>query len=149
MAVVVRDDFQISDDPATIDLTAVHAFLTESYWSRGIGRDLVAKAIAGSLPFSLLHVHQQIGFARVITDRATYGYLADVYVLEAYRGRGLGHWLIETVLAHPDLQGLRRIGLVTRDAHALYRAFGFTALGAPERHMERSRADLYLSPDSG
>lgn len=84
----------------------------------------------------------------MITDRATYGYLADVYVLEAYRGRCLGHWLIETVLTHPDLQGLRRIGLVTRDAHALYRSFGFTALGAPERHMERSQPDLYLSPVS-
>lgn len=142
---IERDGFQITDDPAAVDLEAVHAFLTEAYWSRGISRELVAKAIAGSLPFSLLHEGQQIGFARVITDRATYGYLADVYVLEDFRGRGLGRWLIEVVLAHRELQGLRRLGLVTRDAHALYRAVGFTALASPDRHMERTLADPYLA----
>ena len=141
-----RDGFRISDDPAAVDVAAVHAFLTEAYWSRGISRELVARAIAGSLPFSLLRLGKQVGFARVITDRATYGYLADVYVLESFRGRGLGRWLVETIMAHPDLQGLRRIGLVTRDAHAMYRAVGFTALAAPDRHMEISRPGLYLSP---
>ena len=146
MITVTRDDFHITDDPAAVDLDAVHAFLTGAYWSRGIGRDLVAKAIAGSLPFSLFHGARQVGFARVITDRATYGYLADVYVLEEYRGRKLGHWLIETVLAHPELQGLRRLGLVTSDAHALYRGVGFTALATPERHMEITRANLYAPP---
>lgn len=146
---IERDGFRISDDPAAVDIDAVHAFLTEAYWSRGISRELVARAIAGSLPFSLFHGDQQVGFARVITDRATYGYLADVYVLEAFRGRGLGRWLIDTVLAHPDLQGLRRFGLVTRDAHALYRGVGFTALAAPDRHMEIVRPNLYLSRQNG
>ena len=144
-----RDGFRISDDPAAVDVDAVHAFLTEAYWSRGISRELVARAIAGSLPFSLFHGDQQVGFARVITDRATYGYLADVYVLEAFRGHGLGRWLIDTVLAHPDLQGLRRFGLVTRDAHALYRGVGFTALAAPDRHMEIVRPNPYLPRQDG
>ena len=138
-----RGEFLITCEPDAVDLSAVHAFLTRSYWSEGISRELVARAIAGSIPFSLFHGTAQIGFARVITDRATYGYLADVYVLEAYRGQGLGHWLIETLLQHPDLLSLRRLGLITRDAHALYRDAGFTPLAAPERHMEITRPGLY------
>ena len=136
-------EYRISSDPADVDLDAVHAFLTRSYWAEGISRELVARAIAGSIPFSLLHGAALVGFARVITDRATYAYLADVFVLEAHRGQGLGRRLVEAAMAHPDLQGLRRFGLVTRDAHALYASVGFTPLAHPERHMEISRSGLY------
>lgn len=141
----VRGDYHIACGAEAVDLDAAHAFLTTSYWAAGISRELVARAVAGSLPFSLFRGAEQVGFARAITDRATYAYLADVYVLEAHRGRGLGRWLMETVLAHPDLQGLRRLALVTRDAHALYAGFGFTPLAAPERHMEITRPGLYLA----
>lgn len=137
------DDYRISCDPDDVDVDAVHAFLTRSYWAEGISRELVVRAIAGSIPFSLLDGTQQIGFARVITDRATYGYLADVYVLEKYRGRGLARRLIGAVMTHPELQGLRRIGLVTRDAHPLYSSFGFAPLGEPGQHMEIRRQGLY------
>ncbi|MEO5815614.1 MAG: GNAT family N-acetyltransferase [Gemmatimonadaceae bacterium] len=131
-----RGEFSITWDSDAVDLDAVHAFLTRAYWSEGIPAALVARAIAGSIPFSLFHGSTQIGFARVITDRATYGYLADVYVLEAYRGQGLGRWLVDVIMQHPDLQSLRRFALVTRDAHDLYRQVGFAPLAAPERHME-------------
>ena len=141
--IVERGEFRISSDPRDVDLDAIHAFLSRSYWAEGIPREILVKAIAGSIPFSLLEGKRQIGFARVITDRATYAYLADVYVLEDYRGRGLGRWLIEVVMSHPDLQGLRRLGLVTRDAHKLYEPFGFHALAAPERHMELTRPNIY------
>ena len=144
-----RGEFRVSSDPRDVDLDAVHAFLTRSYWAEGVPREIVAKAIAGSIPFSLFHVKEQIGFARVITDHATYAYLADVYVLEEYRGRGLGRWLIEVLMSHPDLQGLRRIGLVTRDAHKLYEPFGFHALAAPERHMELTRPNIYRVAAAG
>ena len=140
-----RGDFFITSDPNAVDLSAVHAFLTRSYWSEGVPASLVARAIAGSIPFSLFHGTAQIGFARVITDRATYGYLADVYVLEAYRGQGLGRWLIDCILKHPDLQTLRRFSLVTRDAHGLYRQAGFSPLAAPDRHMEISRPGVYTA----
>lgn len=144
----VHGDYRIVSGAESVDLDAVHAFLTTSYWAAGISRELVARAVAGSLPFSLFHGSEQVGFARVITDRATYAYLADVYVLEAHRGHELGKWLIATVLAHPDLQGLRRFGLVTRDAHGLYARFGFQPLATPERHMEISRPGLYLAPQA-
>ena len=138
-----RGEFTITSDPNAVDLDAVHAFLTRTYWSEGIPASVVARAIAGSIPFSLFHGTTQIGFARVITDRATYGYLADVYILEAYRGQGLGRWLVETIMQHPDLQSLRRFGLVTRDAHDLYKQFGFSPLATPDRHMEIVRTGLY------
>lgn len=144
----VHGDYRIVSGAESVDLDAVHAFLTTSYWAAGISRELVARAVAGSLPFSLFHGVEQVGFARAITDRATYAYLADVYVLEAHRGRELGKWLIATVLAHPDLQGLRRFGLVTRDAQGLYAQFGFRPLATPERHMEISRPGLYLETSS-
>lgn len=142
---VRRGDFRITSDPAAVDLDAVHAFLSTSYWAAGIPRALLARAIAGSLPFSLFAQDRQVGFARVITDRATFAYLADVYVLEEFRGRQLGQWLVQTILAHPDLHGLRRFSLATRDAHTLYARFGFTPLRAPERHMEIVRLDPYAA----
>ena len=130
-----RDAVRIITDVASMDLDAIHAYLTRSYWAQGIPKDLVARSMAGSLCFGLLDGGRQIGFARVVTDRATYAYLCDVYVLEEYQGRGLGTWMMQELMTHPDLQGLRRWHLLTRDAHALYAQFGFAPLEAPDRHM--------------
>ena len=135
--------FTITTDPARVDLDAVHAYLERSYWAEGIPKETVAKAIAGSLCFSLFDGPDQIGFARVVTDRATFAYLCDVYVLESHQGQGLGRRLMEEVMAHPDLAGLRRLMLVTRDAHALYAPFGFVAPAHPERYMEIARPEIY------
>lgn len=143
-ATITRGGFRISTDHAAVDLDAVHEFIARSYWAEGIPRDLLARAIAGSIPFSLFDGQSQVGFARVVTDRATFAYLADVYVLETYRGQGLGRWLIETVMAHPELQGLRNFMLATRDAHFLYERVGFTPLRDPERVMQIARPGLYL-----
>jgi GNAT superfamily N-acetyltransferase len=140
-----RETFEITTEPARMDVDAIHAYLRRSYWAEGIPREIVARAIAGSLNFGLFDGASQIGFARVVTDRATYAYLCDVYVLEAYQGRGLGTWLIQTVFAHPDLQGLRRLMLATRDAHGLYVKVGFTPLAHPDRHMEIARPGIYKS----
>ena len=130
--------FEITTDRDRIDVAAVHAFLTRSYWSPGVARDVVERAIANSLAFGLLAPDgSQAGFARAVTDRATYAYLADVYVLEEHRGRGLGTWLVRTVLEHPELQGLRRWALATDDAHGLYARFGFAPARRPEMHMFR------------
>jgi GNAT superfamily N-acetyltransferase len=142
-----RGKFSITTDTAAMNLDAIHAYLSRSYWSEGIPKDLVRKAMEGSLCFALLDGAQQIGFARVITDRATYAYLCDVYVLESYQRQGLGQWLMETVMAHPDLQGLRRFGLVTRDAHSLYARFGFGPLANPGGYMEIARPGLYLEAE--
>ena len=134
----------MTTDAAAMDLNAIHAYLTRSYWSEGISKELVARAMAGSLCFGLLDGGRQIGFARVITDKATYAYLCDVYVLEEYQGRGLGTWMMQELMTHPDLQGLRRFGLVTRDAHGLYEKFGFALLANPDGHMEIARPGIYL-----
>jgi GNAT superfamily N-acetyltransferase len=139
----VPEAFSISTDPAQMDVDAVHAYLTRSYWAEGIPRAVVAKSIEGSLCFGLFEGSRQIGFARVITDRATFAYLCDVYVLEEYRGRGLGKKLMKEVCAHPDLQGLRRFVLATRDAHGLYNQFEFTPLKYPSRYMEIARPGIY------
>lgn len=138
-----RDGFTVSTDPARVDVNAAHAYLATSYWAEGIPRDVVERALQGSLCFGLYEGERQIGLARVITDRATFAYLCDVYVLPERRGLGLGRWLMECVMAHPDLQGVRRFSLVTRDAHELYRPFGFTEIEQPERHMAITRPDLY------
>jgi GNAT superfamily N-acetyltransferase len=137
------DGYLISTDPARLDVAAIHGELSRSYWAEGIPLDLVARSLQGSLCFGLYRDSCQIGLARVITDRATYAYLCDVYVLEEFRGQGLGRWLMETVMGHPDLQGLRRFSLVTRTAHGLYGPFGFAGLSQPERHMEIVRPGLY------
>jgi GNAT superfamily N-acetyltransferase len=121
----------------------IHGYLASSYWSPGIPREIVAKGLENSLAFGLFAGSEQIGLARVITDRATYAYLADVFVLEGYRGRGLSKWLLQCILSHPDLQGLRRFSLATRDAHTLYAQFGFAALANPGVHMEILRPDIY------
>jgi GNAT superfamily N-acetyltransferase len=140
---VQRGDYAISTDVQRLDVPAIHAFLSRSYWSPGIPLALVQRAIDHSLCFGLFHRDEQVGFGRVVTDRASFAYLADVYVLEAHRGRGLSKWLIEVVRAHPDLQGLRRFLLATRDAHELYRQFGFKELAYPSRLMEVLDLDVY------
>jgi GNAT superfamily N-acetyltransferase len=139
-----RDGIRISSDSNVMDVDAIHAYLTRSYWAEGISRALVAKAVDSSLCFGLFEGERQIGFARVITDRATFAYLSDVYVLEDYRCRGLGKWLMEAVVAHPELQGLRRFLLATRDAHGLYSKLAFTPLTHPQYFMEINHPGLYL-----
>jgi GNAT superfamily N-acetyltransferase len=139
-----RAPYRITDDPNAVDLDVVHRFLTASYWSPGVPKQVVARGVAHSLPFSILLGERQVGFARAVTDRATFAYLADVFVVEDQRGQGLGAWLVETVLAHPELQGLRRWLLATRDAHALYLKFGFTAISDFSRLMTRHDPDVYL-----
>jgi len=118
-----------------------------SYWSEGISKELVSKAMAGSLCFGLFDAGRQVGFARVVTDRATYAYLCDVYVLEDYQGRGLGTWMMRELMTHPDLQGLRRWALATRDAHGLYEKVGFAAPANPAGLMEIARPGMYLKRD--
>jgi GNAT superfamily N-acetyltransferase len=141
---LTRGEYVVSTDRSRIDVTAVHAFLSRSYWSPGIPEDVVRRGIAGAICFGLYHGREQVGFARVITDRATYAYLADVYVLEAHRGRGLAKWMMEVIMSHPSLQRLRRFSLSTRDAHSLYSQFGFELVANPERQMEIMRRDIYL-----
>lgn len=142
--IAMPDAYEISTDPARLDLGAVHAYLTRSYWSAGIPRDVVERAAANSLCFGVYHATEgQVGFARVVTDHATFAYLCDVYVLEAHRGRGLSKRLMAAISAHPDLQGLRRFMLGTKDAHGLYSQFGFTPLANPSRMMEILRPDVY------
>ncbi len=138
-----RENFLISTDPAKIDLDAVHAYLVRSYWAEGIPCEIVERSLKWSLCFGVYAAEKQIGFARVITDRATYAYIGDVYILEEYRGKGLSKWLMSCLKAHPDLQGLRRWALATRDAHGLYKQFGFTELKAPERWMEITNPGIY------
>jgi GNAT superfamily N-acetyltransferase len=126
-----------------LDLDVIHGFLTRSYWSPGIPRETVERAIQHSLPFGLYLGAAQVGFARVITDFATFGYLADVFILEEHRGKGLSKWMMEILFSHPELQGFRRWMLATRDAHGLYRQVGFNSLAAPERFMEKWDPDIY------
>jgi GNAT superfamily N-acetyltransferase len=136
-------DYTITSDPARMDVAAVHAFLAGSYWSPGVPFAVVERAIRHSLCFGLLQGAAQVGFARVVTDRATFAYLADVYVLPEHRGQGLAKRLVREVLAHPELQGLRRFLLATRDAHGLYARFGFQPLANPSRMMEIHDPDAY------
>ena len=138
-----RGEYVVSTDKSRIDVPAVHAFLASTYWSPGIPEETVRRAIAGALCFGIYRGAEQVGFARVITDRATYAYLSDVYVLEPHRGRGLATWMMEVITAHPSLQGLRRFSLSTRDAHALYAQFGFVPVANPDRQMEILRRDIY------
>jgi GNAT superfamily N-acetyltransferase len=142
-----EQDYEITLDPARIDVAAVHAFIATSYWASGMPIATLRKAIDHSLCVSAFAGDAQVGFARVVTDRATFAYLADVYVLEAHRGRGLSRRLVAALLEHPELQGLRRLMLVTRDAHGLYEKFGFTALAHPSRVMELHRPDVYAATE--
>jgi len=138
-----RGDFLISTDRSRLDLDIVHGFLTECYWANGIPKEVVAPSIQHSLCFGMYHAEKQAGFARVISDYATYAYLGDVFVLEPYRGHSLGKWMMQCIMAHPWLQELRRWNLLTRDAHGLYAQFGFTPLKTPERYMEIHDPGVY------
>lgn len=140
-----RNEYQISTDRHRIDVAAVHAYLTQSYWSPGISRKVVERAIENSLCFGVYVGAQQAGFARVISDKATFAYLADVFILEPHRGKGLSKWLIEFITSHEELQGLRRFMLATKDAHSLYEQFGFVPLANPSRMMEKLNPNLYPS----
>lgn len=142
-----RDGYEIDDDPGRLDVDAIWGFLREAYWSPNVPRDVVARSIPGSLCLGLYAPGGELaGFARAVTDSATYAWIADVFVLEPHRGRGLGLWLVETLLGHPRLQGLRMLTLNTVDAHSLYERFGFERDG--ERRMVRyvSPAELYGNP---
>jgi GNAT superfamily N-acetyltransferase len=135
--------YEIDTDRARLDMRVIHEFLSTSHWARGIPMAVLTRAVRRSLPFGLYKDGRQIGFARVVTDSATFAYLADVFVLESERGRGLGGWLVESILAHPGLQGLRRWLLGTRDAHGLYRKAGFAEPAAPFGFLERLDATVY------
>ena len=136
-------DYEITTDQSRIDVEAAHAFLTKAYWSPGVPLAVVRKAIENSLCVAVLMAGRQVGFVRAVTDRATFAYIADVYVLEEHRGRGLSRAMIEALLEHPDLRGLRRLLLATRDAHGLYVKFGFKPLANPDRIMELHDPDVY------
>jgi GNAT superfamily N-acetyltransferase len=138
-----RGEYNISTDRQRIDIAVVHAFLTQSYWSPGIPREVVERAIANSLCFGVYLGTQQAGFARVVTDKATFAYLADVFILESHRSKGLSKWLMEFITGHEELQGLRRFLLATKDAHGLYAQFGFEALANPSLLMESLKPDVY------
>jgi len=132
----VKNDLIISTDKTKLDVPFIHDYLSnESYWAKNIPVDVVKKSIEGSFCFGLYDKEKQVGFARVITDHATFGYLADVFIIEEYRGKGLSKWLMTEIMKYPSLQGFRRWMLATRDAHGLYRQFGFEPLDMPERIM--------------
>ncbi|GAB3904528.1 GNAT family N-acetyltransferase [Mucilaginibacter boryungensis] len=143
MKVIINDEayhkkgFSISTDQNLLDFDTIYHYLDkESYWAKGIPADRLRIAIVNSMCFGVYHYDKQIGFARIISDKATFAYLADVFVLNEYRGQGLSKWLMQTIREHPDLQGLRRWSLATADAHGLYQQFGFTVITNPERWME-------------
>lgn len=140
-----REEYVVSTDRARINFDVVHEYLSRSYWAAGMPRDLLERAIENSLTFGLYRDTSQAGFARVITDCATYAYLSDVFILEQHRGRGLSKWLMECILAHPDLQGLRRFALFTRDASGLYQRYGFEPARSPSVYLERWTPNVYTS----
>ncbi len=136
-------DIVVTTDRSRLDLDVIHGFLTTSYWARGIPRETVARSMEHSLCFGAFDEGRQIGFARVVSDRATFAYICDVFALESHRGSGVGKSLMAAIMSHPELQGLRRWTLFTRDAHGLYRQFGFGAAAHPERLMEVVDRDPY------
>ena len=138
------DGYEIDWDKSRLDIPVIHRFLSESYWSPGLPLDVLKRAINGSLCVGVYRGETQAGFARVVTDQATFAYLCDVFVLEEHRGRGLSKRLMEAVMSLPELQGLRRFTLVTRDAHGLYEPFGFQVAARPQGIMEILRPDVYL-----
>jgi GNAT superfamily N-acetyltransferase len=136
--------YTISDDAGRLDLRAIHAYLHQAYWCRGIPLETVERAVRASLCIGAYdRAGGQVGFARLISDYATFCYLSDVYVLEGHRGRGLSKAMLRMAVEHPLLQNLRRWSLVTADAHGLYAQFGFVAVAQPQRHMERLDPDIY------
>ena len=141
-----KDDYFISTDSSLLNIDLIYNYLsTESYWAKNISKELVIKSIINSLCFGLYHQQKQVGFARVVTDKTTFAYLADVFILEEYRKKGLSKWLIETIQAYPDLQGFRRWMPGTRDAHGLYEKLGWTVLDEDtrKRFMQRHNKNGY------
>jgi GNAT superfamily N-acetyltransferase len=138
-----RGEYVVSTDKNRFDLGVVHGFLSTSYWAAGIPLEIVKKSIEHSLSFGVYKGEQQVGFARVVTDYATFAYIGDVFILEEFRGQGLSKWMMEIIADHPELQGLRRWLLLTRDAHRLYEKTGFVRPRTPERYMEKYFADAY------
>lgn len=143
-----RGEYTISTEKARLDLRVIHDYLSNSsYWATGRSLETVRRSIEHSLSFGLYKGEAQVGFARVITDYATFAWLADVFILDSFRGQGLGRWLVEVILSHSELQQFRRWVLATKDAHELYRRFGFTELKRPERWMERHDPQTQERPD--
>ncbi|MFT5806838.1 MAG: N-acetylglutamate synthase-like GNAT family acetyltransferase [Moritella dasanensis] len=141
---MMDEAYNVSASFADMDLDVIHEFISGSYWAKGIPVATLQRALENSLCFGVFtQAGEQVGFARMITDKATFAYLADVFVLEAHQGKGLSKLLMTAILAHPELQGLRRMMLATRDAHALYHKFGFAALASPEVYMELYMPNLY------
>ena len=140
-----KNGFEISTDQKRVNFDFVHQELTKSYWSPGISKEMVVKAAQNSIIFGVYRETDgtQVGYARLITDQTTFAYLADVFIAEDERGKSLGTWLNECIIAHPELQNLRRWMLATRDAHALYQKFGWKALESPQRLMERHFPNIY------
>ena len=145
MGMPMRDvAYEVSTDPDRLDVELVFRFLSEeSYWSPGIPRAVVERSIKNSMCFGVYHGDAQVGFARVVTDKATFALVADVFILESHRGKGLSKWLMHEVMEHPDLQGLRRLLLLTSDAHSLYAQFGFSEISNAWRFMEVLHPDVY------
>ena len=139
----IKDGFTISTEKEKLDIDLIHSFLTRSYWAEGISKEIISRSVEGALCFGVFENDRQVGFARMITDRATFAYLADVFIIEEYRGRGLSKWLMEVIMSHPDLQRLRRMMLATRDAHELYKKFGFTPLNNVDRWMHIHQPEIY------
>ncbi len=143
-----RDDYLISTDASRLNISLIHRFLTnESYWAVGRSLEVVQRSIDNSLCFGIYRGAEQVGFARVVTDFATFAWVADVFLLPEHRGRGLAKWLMEVILGHPELQGFRRWVLATKDAQTLYAQFGFIPLHRPERWMERPDPKMQETPD--
>jgi len=141
---VRKGEYEIDTDKRRLDIAAIHRFLSqESYWASKRTLEQTLTAIENSLCFGLFDGRDQVGFARLVTDKATFAYLGDVYVLNAHRGKGLSKWLMQVITEQPDLQGMRRWLLATRDAHGLYEQYGFSSLVHPERWMERNSRDAY------
>ena len=145
-----QENFIISTDKSKLDIPYIHQFLSnESYWAPGIAYDLVEKSIENSFCFGIYEGEKQIGFARIITDEATFGYLADVFVDVSYRGKGLGKWLMDIIINLPFVSLLRGFMLATKDAHTLYEQFGFASLSNPERFMRLHRSNVYQTMNQG
>ena len=144
----MNSDYTFSADKEKLDIKIIHGYLSRSYWSENIPVEIVKRSIENSLCFGVYHLDKQIGFARVISDFATFGYLADVFILEEHRGKGLSKKLMKYIMSHAQLQGLRRFCLATRDAHKLYEQFGFKALANPDRLMEIVHANIYTAKNN-
>lgn len=142
-----RGEYKISTDKGLLDIDVIHDFLNTSYWAAGRSVETIRRSIDHSLSFGIYKGDRLVGFARVITDYATFAWIADVFVLEDHRGKGLSKWLMEVMIGHPELQGFRRWVLATKDAHELYTKFGFTLLTRPERWMERHDPNTQERPD--